>query len=91
MKLYSKSIMKRKIPFYGIRVLCPQKLEKKSQQNEQSPGNIEPYESGSGNDADVVITGVSSYAQAAQKPPAAINNMSTIPGTAYIGKKVTFN
>ena len=66
----------------------PPKLRSKNQQKEQSPGNIGLCTSDTGNDADVVITGVSSYAQAAQKQPAVINNMSTTPGTTYIGKKI---
>ena len=58
-----KKYYEKKNPFLWDESFLPPKIRNKSQQNEQSPGNIEPYESGSGNDADVVITGVSSYAQ----------------------------
>ena len=85
MKLNSKSIIKRKIPFYGMKVFLPPKIRNKSQQNEQSPGNTEPYESGLENDAGFVITGVSFYAQAAQKPPAACNKTTTSETTYWLG------
>lgn len=86
-----KKFYETKNPFLWDDGFMPPKLRSRNQQKEQPSENIGLYNSDQTKDADVVITGVSSYAQAAQKHPAASNNMSKTPGTTYIGKKVRFN
>ena len=81
----------QKNPFVSDEGFLPPQIRKQKQQYEQTPDINEMSEANSGNDADVIITGVSTYAQAAQKPPATNTKQSTQPGTTYIGKKVRFN
>ena len=77
-----------KNPFVWDDTFLPPKIRNTNTQTEPTSGTNQPPNTTSENDADVIITGVSTYAQAAQKPPRTRNYQSTKPGTTYIGKNV---
>lgn len=74
-----------------MRSLCPPNIRgKPSTQKQQQLNNkdIERADEQAGTDNDVIITGVSTYAEAAK---VSNNNQPNAPGTTFIGKRVNFN
>ena len=80
-----------KNPFKWEEAFLPPKIRNSYRSKELETNSEQFPNTASENEADVIITGVSTYAQAAQKLPITGNYQSTTPGTTFIGKKVRFN
>ena len=80
-----------KNPFIWEEAFLPSKIRNSYRSKEFETNSEQLPNMASENKADVIITGVSKYAQAAHKPPITGNYQSTTPGTTFIGKKVRFN
>ena len=75
-----------KNPFIWEEDFLPPRIGNSNHSNDLETNSEQLPNRASENEADVIITGISTYAQAAQKPQITGNYQSTTPGTTFIGK-----